>query len=79
VYGIAGDPIPLDSGDEVTRQFRVLSPWCWRRGGESYPHRAQGGERYTYSYGAGRVFEVEDGGVHHLQSVSFVEQLSCDD
>jgi hypothetical protein len=39
----------------------------------------QGGERYTYSYGAGQVFEVEDGGVHHLQSVSFVEQLSCDD
>jgi hypothetical protein len=23
VYGIAGDPIPLDSEDEVTRQFRI--------------------------------------------------------
>jgi hypothetical protein len=24
VYGIARDPIPLDSGDEVTRQFQVF-------------------------------------------------------
>jgi hypothetical protein len=50
-----------------------------QHGGESYPRRSEVEGDIPIPMERGECSKSRMEGVHHLQSVSFVEQLSCDD